>query len=82
MMTGDRLAAHPLWKSFKREKNRGLAQSLENVQIWGMEEGNYTQKRRQGMVEEKLLSSIMRNNFQVRVGSPQDKMLEKSKKEE
>lgn len=33
-------------ESFKKAKNRGLTQSLENMLICGVIEGNYTQKRR------------------------------------
>lgn len=59
MTTGVKHLVHPLMESFKKAKNRGLTQSLENVNIGRAMEGKYTQKRGQRrpkkrMVKEKL----------------------------
>lgn len=47
MMTGVVHLVHSLIENFKKEKNRGLTQSLENVNTGSAMEGNYTQKRGQ-----------------------------------
>lgn len=64
-------------ESFKKAKNRGLTQSLENMHICGVMEGNYTQKRRQirhgqrktvVFYHEKLLSSKSWKSIVIKFG--------------